>query len=204
MSSDGVSALYLTDPPPSRIMRVALTGGPPQSLGDTQSQGEIRCARAVNLCVVSEPGPHQQVLYALDPVKGKGREPLSTGPLHPGQESDWDVSPDGSSLAFLRDGAQKGALQIQIRPLTGGARRELNISGWGNADNIRWAADGRGWFVTVFSAGGSTLLKVDPTGKAQRLLQGSIWGDAIPSPDGRHVALGGQVVAGNVWMLENF
>ena len=53
---------------------MALAGGPPQWLGDFQDAGVIRCARTANLCVVSDQDSKQMVLYALDPVKGKGRE----------------------------------------------------------------------------------------------------------------------------------
>src|SRR5262249_44898993 len=138
MSPDGVSVLYVTDARPTesyytpcRIMRVALTGGPPQSLGEIQSVGDIRCARTANLCVVTEAGLKQWVLYALDPAKGKGRELLRTGPVWtPGGAQYWDVSPDGSSLAFLKGGVQKEPLQIQVRPLAGGASREVDIGGW--------------------------------------------------------------------------
>jgi hypothetical protein len=74
---------------------------------------------------------------------------------------DWDVSPDGSSLAFLKYDVQKEALEIQIRPLAGGPGSELNISGWVNAGYIRymdfwesvgfihWEANGNGWYVTA-------------------------------------------------------
>jgi Tol biopolymer transport system component len=218
MSPDGASVLYLTFNPdgyhtPSRIMRVALTGGPPQWLGEIQNIGEIRCARMANLCVVGDYGPRQRVFYALDPVKGKGRELLRIGrPLFPEGDKGWDVSPDGSSLVFIKDDAEKGAFQIQIRPLSGGRGRELNIDGWTNAGNIRWAADGRGWYVTTSSSvlplregdWSWTLLKVDVGGKAQQLMQGFTWADAIPAPDGRHVAVMGWVPASNAWMWENF
>jgi eukaryotic-like serine/threonine-protein kinase len=221
MSPDGVSVLYLTDPtgsnPQRRIMRVALAGGPPQFLGDIQVSGQLRCARTANLCVVSDSGLKQRVLYAVDPVKGKGRELLRTDPVLPVRSDlDWDVSPDGSSLAFIKSGSQKGAFQIQIQPLAGGApRRELNVSVptlpshpsllfLGALYIIRWTADGKGWYVTAPSPSGSILLKVDPTGKAEQLMQGSTWEDAVPSPDGRHVAIMGEPFTSNVWMLENF
>ncbi len=222
MSPDGVSVLYLTpptgsNPQRSRIMRVALAGGPPQSLGDIQNDGEIHCARTANLCVVSDSGPKRRVLYALDPVKGKGREILRTDPaLTPAADADWDVSPDGSSLAFITSDARKEALQIQIQPLAGGApRRELNLSVptlpnlpslrfLGAASYIRWAADGKSWYVTASWPSGSILLKVEPTGKAQQLMRGSTWEDAVPSPDGRHVAIMAEALTSNVWMLENF
>ena len=217
MSPDGASVLYLvpqTDNSyhrPHKIIRVALTGGPPQSLGEIQSVGDIRCARTANLCVVTEAGLKQWVLYALDPAKGKGRELLRTGPVWtPGGVQYWDVSPDGSSLAFLKGGVQKEALQIQVRPLAGGASRELDIGKQGPPKAIRWSGDGKGWYVTTWStsvgpgANAQILLKVDPTGKSQQPIKGSRWSDPIPSPDGRHVAMMGLVLTSNVWMLENF
>src|SRR5262245_48172572 len=107
-------------------MRVALTGGPPQWLGDIQNIGEIRCARTANLCVVGDYGPKQRVFYALGPVKGKARELLRTGrSFFPEADMSWDVSPDGSSLVFTKDDAEKAGFQIQIRPLAGGPGREL-------------------------------------------------------------------------------
>ena len=212
LSPDGASVLYLTpstEPgfhPPLKIMRVALTGGPPQFLGDIQGSGEIRCARTANLCVVSDVSSKQQTLYALDPVKGKAGEPLMMGPASdPSEGADWDVCPDGSSLAFIRSAVQSGASQIEIRPLAGGApRRQLNLSGRVNVLYFRWAADAKGWYVTASSPSGSILLKVDLTGKAQQLMQGYTWGDAIASPDQHHVAIMGRALTSNVWMLENF
>jgi eukaryotic-like serine/threonine-protein kinase len=206
ITPDGMSVLYLTHSQPPRIMRVALEGGPPQFLGNIQNSGEIRCARTANLCVVSDSDPKQVVLYALDPAKGKGRELLRIGPADlPGEDDHWDVSPDGSSLAFVKGDAPQRAFQIEVRPLAGGVSRKLNIGGWGNVgEYIRWATDEKGWFISGSSGNGWILLKVDLTGEARQVLPGSAWHDAIPSPDGRHVALMGQVLAGNVWMLENF
>ncbi len=208
MSPDGVSVLYLVPPTgfayhqPHKIMRVALTGGPPQSLGEIQSIGHIRCARTANVCVVSDSGPRQRVLYALDPVKGKGRELLRTGPGAPAsdEDTDWDVSPDGSSLAFTKNETQAGAFQIQVRSLPGVPTCALNISGWGIARFMRWAADGEGWYVTTLRP--QTILKVELAGKAQLLTQGFF--DPVPSPDGRHAAMGARILVSNVWMLENF
>ena len=117
-------------------MRIALAGGPPQWLGDVQDAGVIRCARTANLCVVSDQDSKQMVLYALDPVKGKGRElwriDRSLLPEHGpewdwGWDYDWDISPNGSSVV-LAAGSTKGGI-IQIRPLAGGAARELNLTG---------------------------------------------------------------------------
>jgi hypothetical protein len=64
----------------------------------------------------------------------------------------------------------------------------------------------KGWYVTLPEGHtyGWKLLKVDLTGKATQLGQGTRWGFAIPSPDGRHVAVTGPALTSNVWMLENF
>jgi len=125
-------------------------------------------------------------------------------------QSDWDLSPDGSSVAFLRSEAQDGDLRIQIRSLAGGASRELDIGKRAPPLAIRWSGDGKGWYVTTWSttispdSSGWIVLKIDPTGKSQQPIQGSRWSDPIPSPDGRHVAMMGSVLTSNVWMLENF
>jgi DNA-binding winged helix-turn-helix (wHTH) protein/Tol biopolymer transport system component len=225
MGPHGVSVLYCTHsglrhPQPEKIMRVALAGGPPQLLGDVQNLGVIRCARKAELCVVSESDRRGMVLYALDPVKGKGGELLRIGPSEHDHffwerditlwDSDWDVSPDGSSIALATTSSQKGI--IQIRSLASGEVRELSLSGWAHPINIRWSVDGKGWFLIALSTKGLTsrgtglpsLLRVDLAGRVQVLRQECSWSDPILSPDGRHLALAGLVVTRNVWMFENF
>jgi hypothetical protein len=160
------------------------------------------------------------VLYTLDPEKGKGRELLridaSLLPEHKWEWDwtdwfqDWDISPNGSTVALATRRTQWGI--IQIHPLAGGAVRELNLTGWANPMNIRWSADGKGWFLIALSTKGlsskgttwPSLLRVDLKGSVQVLRQESNWLDPIPSPDGDHVVLFGQVTTRNVWMLENF
>jgi serine/threonine protein kinase/DNA-binding winged helix-turn-helix (wHTH) protein/Tol biopolymer transport system component len=218
---DGRSVLYLTNSLPVQIMRVSLAGGPPQPIGGSEryhGAGEIRCARTVSFCVVSVWDPKQTVLYALDPAEGKGRELLRIGPA-PNPDDDeppWDLSPDGSSLAFIAGNRQQGDFRIHVHTLRGGHEREVSIRaesinrGWNalgpysQEPFLRWTADGKSWYVSAVSTRGSILLKVDASGKAERLLQGLNWGDAVPSPDGRHIAMLGQLLTSNVWMLENF
>jgi Tol biopolymer transport system component len=217
MGPDGISFLYFAVTTswkgvgPARIARVALEGGPPQSLGDVQNARVIRCARTADLCVVSEPDRKEMVLYAVDPVKGKGRELLrvssSSFPEHTIPDWDWDVSPDASSVALATQRAQEGI--IQIHRLADGAVRKVNLAGWANVQHVRWSADGKGWYLIAFSTKqkGTTrpsLLRVDLEGKVEVLRQESDWAEVIPSPDGRHLALNGPAETRNVWMLENF
>lgn len=69
-----------------------------------------------------------------------------------------------------------------------------------------WTADNHGLLLTSLAAD-SVLLEADLQGKARGLLESTpnhelYW--AIPSPDGRFVAL--NIITGeeNVWMVENF
>jgi hypothetical protein len=155
MGPDGASILYFTDPgiasvvlfQPEKygIMRSALRGGPPQLLGYPGNwPGTIHCARTSNGCVVSE-NSKQIVWYALDPVKGKGKELFridrSDLPEHKWEwdwtawDQDWDLSPDGSSVAVPTRRAQKDC--VEIRPLAGGRIRQLSLAGWANLMNLK-------------------------------------------------------------------
>jgi hypothetical protein len=71
-----------------------------------------------------------------------------------------------------------------------------------------WTSDSKSVLVTGWAANGaSVVLAVEPNGNHRVLLEGEraapYWW-AIPSPDGRYLAL--QVVTreNNVWMVENF
>jgi hypothetical protein len=154
------------------------------------------------------------VLNALDPVNGKTRELLrvssSSFPEDTIPDWEWDVSPDGSNVALATQVAQKGI--IQMHRLADGAVRKVNLTGWANVRHVRWSADGKGWFLIAFSTEQSTsqgtarpsLLRVDLEAKVEVLRQESDWVESIPSPDGRHLALNGEVATRNVWMLEEF
>ena len=84
---------------------------------------------------------------------------------------------------------------------------EVELSPW-PPRNIDWAADGKSVFVSSQTANGApVILGVEPNGNHRVLLEGesatrSWW--AIPSPDGRYVALVEVTGENNVWMVENF
>jgi Tol biopolymer transport system component len=91
--------------------------------------------------------------------------------------------------------------------LSGGSDREITLKGWPNITGLDWSTDGKGLYCGSISAQGSTLLYVDLKGNARVLWQykggsGNIWG--LPSPDGRYLAIRGDVTNSNVWMVEGF
>jgi len=154
---------------------------------------------------VSEwPEDQKQLIFtAFDPIKGRGGI-VSRIATKPGLDYNWDLSPDGSQIAML---FPAGKNRIRLLPLSGGEPRDLVVKGWyGFKPGPDWAADGKGFYVSSSSPRGVTLLYIDLAGHASAVWEQKggfeTWG--IPSPDGRHLAILGDTVDSNVWMLENF
>jgi Tol biopolymer transport system component len=214
VSPDGSWILYLSSATdelgptaPVRIMRVPTSGGAPQLVLEGRGIVRLACAQSpATLCAFDEPSPDQKqvVISAFDPVQGKGKELTRINLRQPNNNGySWDLSRDGSRLAFTQYDEREG--RIQILPSAGGETREVKVKGWNGLSNLFWAADGKGLFVGVLSP---TLIYVDLEGRAdvlwqQRLGQG-LGTRGVPSPDGRHLALTGHSVNSNMWMLENF
>ena len=228
MSPDGAWVLYLapstqspSDSDPKRLLRVPVTGGPPELVMTARSYGGPVCARyPANLCVIAERTlDHKQLIFtAFDPLKGQGREltRFDTDPAAFGYV--WDLSPDGTQIAILRYSEGR----IHILRLGGQPSQEVVAKGWNSFLSLNWAADAKGFFVSSLTPGGSALLHVDLKGKAHVLweMKGSTapWNGpssggwiggpsapwAVPSPDGRHLAINDRTLSANMWMMENF
>src|SRR5262249_18997343 len=96
---------------------------------------------------------------------------------------------------------------IELRSLTTGKSHKLVLKGWEGLKNIDWSADGKSLFVVWHDfQRDSALLNVSLDGKVSVLLRSSnpevFW--AIPSPDGRLLAIAEAQSTQNVWQIENF
>jgi hypothetical protein len=147
----------------------------------------------------------QWMLTAFDPLKGRGAalRTIEKDPVAPFTAS--GLSPDGATFA-VSPGSQ-AEIHIRLLSLSGGSDREITVKGWPNVIGLDWSADGRGLYCGSASAQARTLLHVDLKGNARVLWQdkgvgGGIQG--IPSPDGRYLAMLGNVTNSNVWMVEGF
>ena len=209
VSPDGAWVLYeiaqknASPSTPQPLMRVAVTGGPAQLVLVARIDA-YRCAKAsAAVCVFSEQTPDrkQLIFTALDPLKGRGRE-LARFDTDPTAEYDWDLFPDASFIDIRKNREPR----LSMLSLTGREPRELVVKGWSALINLNWAADGKGLFTSGLVERGSVLLYVDLQGNAHPLWEqrGSSATWAIPSPDGRHLALSGWTTNTNFWMLENF
>ena len=227
VSPDGSWILYVVLPKGnsgsssvSQLMRIRMEGGSPQLVLAAALYSDPQCAHSpATLCAIAERSADEKQLIftAFDPVKGRGRELIrididNTADL----DYLWDLSPDGRRIAVLKYSAGN----IRVFPLNGAPQKDIRVKGWKSLESVHWAADGKGFFVSGIADGGSALLHSDLQGNAHVLWKqkGSIapwnvplahrWGPsapwAIPSPDGRHLAIYDWNLNGNMWMLENF
>ena len=133
------------------------------------------------------------------------RNGQTTDPHQLEPPGNWSLSPDGSERAITVFDPDQG--RIQLRSTSTGETRELVVSGWSGFDSIDWSADGKSLHVISRNrAGETTLLDVRLDGSASILLSGSNprIGAAIPSPDGRFLAINEATGTSNVWLVDNF
>jgi serine/threonine protein kinase len=229
VSPDGEWILYTAlpaeaDPSTGReLMRAPITGGPSQRVltGVAPIYGGLRCAQApAKLCAIAEQtvDRKQLIFTAFDPLKGRGNE-LARFDIDPAAAATylWALSPDGKRVAILKYSEQR----IVILPLDGQERQQIDVKGWNNLQSVSWTADGRGFFTSSITPVSSDLLRVDFEGNAHVLWEqkGSIspagrpWDQplggpsapwAVPSPDGRHLAIYNWSMSANMWMMDNF
>jgi len=215
-SPDGAWLLFSTSPEweaPSWDLRRAPSGGGPSEFVLTAHYGAdagARCSRtASGLCVVGEySSDRKQLIFtAFDAIKGRGRELLRFDVDPTGRHS-WDVSHDGTRIAVLNPPEGR----IHILHLDGRSPEQITVKNLMLGDALVWSANDGGFYVDPTTAQGTAVTYLDLNGTPRQIweVRGSrnaqanqaAW--AIPSPDGRHLAINGSLLSSNVWMLENF
>ena len=117
----------------------------------------------------------------------------------------WSLSPDGSERAIIHYGPDQDT--IHFRSTSTGKTHDLVVKGWSGLIGISWFPDGKRLLVSWHNFEQvSALLSVTLDGKATVLLKSSnpeIW-HAVPSPNGRLLAIAEAGGPKNVWQIENF
>ena len=192
----------------SRLYRVAVDGSAAQPLFEVKGNENLDCSgRIANLCVYdsSSEDRRELILTAFDPVAGKGKELLRI-PTEPGGEKGWMISPDGAQVAFLK--AHGNPTQVQFISLAGRGTRAVEVKGhFLGSYSISWASDSKSVFVGTETTDGLTLLQMDLKGNVRPVWEQPHHRDVIagiPSPDGRHIALGRSGSKTDVWLIDNF
>jgi Tol biopolymer transport system component/DNA-binding winged helix-turn-helix (wHTH) protein len=185
------------------LYRAGLDGRKPVEIPLDRPLDEFRCPILdTGSCVLRETLEHKEyVYYALDPVKGRGRELARTAWM-PKVYGDWAVSPDGTTAALPNH--QPNAPGIRLVPLDAASssrhETEIRVKGIALLWGINWAADGAGWFAASKRGDISALIYIDSTGESRVLRETtySTWG--VPSPDGRKLAYVDYTADRNVWV----
>jgi Tol biopolymer transport system component len=219
LSPDSAYILYVVYPKTgyeagrARLMRLAVAGGPPEAVLEERGMNNMQCARAPStLCLfglVDERGEH---FFIFDPLQGKGKEiPQLLIENNSYASYNWSLSPDGHSLSTsIKQHAfttSPDALSIQVISTDDYTRKTIPIPGWAGMTGLDWAANSKSLWISAYTTNDTwALLNVDLQGRVRPMLQENkmIVGWAIPSADGRHLALWEASGNANVWMLEKF
>jgi serine/threonine protein kinase len=202
ITPDGKWVLYIAEsstqnPSDRMVMRVSTDGGNAQPVLSGRFW-DISCARTPDtFCLLAEDSSNsgQLLLSAVDPLKGRLREFARVDAAHIA------LSPDGTCVALF-----DGQNPIRIRSLSDGSVRDVALPDWSSTENVSWAADGQGLYISSSTKTGAVLLYSDLSGRANVLWEqrGGLAARGIPSPDGRHLAIEEWSLGSNVWMMENF
>lgn len=155
----------------TRIMRAPVSGGPPEMVLEGKGINGMRCSSfPASLCVLGEESPDrkQYIFTAFDPMKGRGRELTRVTLKQPVDEYFWDLTRDGSHLAFAQN-VSGSKSRIQILPTSGGGAREVIIPREILMTSLDWAIDGRGFFVGSSRQWSVVLFFVDMDGRTDVL-----------------------------------
>jgi dipeptidyl aminopeptidase/acylaminoacyl peptidase len=187
-------------------MRVPISGGVPHQVLAEVGISNAQCARAPStVCILSKASTAGLTFLTFDPVSGKENE-FTRIEDQEWYSYNWSLSPDGSTLAVSKKHRIQVPAAIRLLPVAGGVERTITAQPWAGIAYMDWAADGRSLWVRASSPSGTeTLLNVDLHGRATPALQesDSELGWAIPSPDGRRVALWRARDSSSAWLLDS-
>jgi len=207
VTPDGSEILYVSTPKPagheilSSIFAIPIGGGTPRLVLKDVGIFNVQCAGLPKTtCLYSVIKGDAWETFRFDMRSGK----IAAAPqVEP--SCNWSLSPDGSERAIIIYGPDQDT--IHFRSTSTGKTHDLVVKGWSGLIGINWFPDGKRLLVSWHNfEQESALLNVSLDGRATVLLKSSnpeIW-DAIPSPNGRLLAIAEAGGPKNVWQIENF
>ena len=192
------------------LMRASLLQELPEPVGtglrlaDT-NRPMLRCPRSEGAsCILAVEKGGALHFHIFDPHRnlGKGRELARIGLT--GRDFGWNVSADGGRVAVVN-----GGRTIKLANLHNGSVRKLRINPGVYSRHVAWDAAGRALFVggmILHGEGGHALYHVELSGRTRLLWRTTDrwFGEPVPSPDGKQLALAARTTEAQVFMLEHF
>jgi Tol biopolymer transport system component len=212
LSPDGSEVLYLSVPQDApknmgSLRATPVNGGVSREILEIVGlgMGNVECTRKPeNFCVVHSIDGEHLSFFRFNPKTG-AKSQLTH--IDTDSQVNWGLSPDGAYLAILPYSPDSGSMTLYS--IADGKTRKLDVKGWTGLTTVDWAADSKSMFVgTLNRAGHIALLRVTLDGTAHMLREGTFptlcgcayW--AIPSPDGKWVAINQPAGSSNVWGLD--
>jgi Tol biopolymer transport system component len=194
---------------PSRLMRILVGDGRPQLVLQENGIGNLQCARPPSsLCLYHVGTPTRLSFFRFYPATGRSEELPELRIEHDAPDvNGWNLSPDGKMLVTTRAAGAHQDPTFDLHSLEDGSNRTLTVKAWAGIGGLDFAADSESLWATAYTnSGNSVLLNVDLKGHARTMLEDHemIIGWAIPSPDGKRLALSKARGSSNVWMVERF
>jgi Tol biopolymer transport system component len=171
-------------------------------LGWSNMYPALRCPSSpAARCIIAEEEKNALVFSAFDPMEGRR---IRLGQIEaPPREIAWDLSPDGTRVAYVRWAWDDGH-KISMMGLQDGRVTEIPMKGWTSLSAVAWAPDAANLYVISARRNGSALLRVGIDGQVTTLRTdtGSWLLNPRPSPDGRRLAFAATTADSKVWLVE--
>jgi len=184
------------------LLRVSVAGGPIEKILSDAMLDTPRCAQfPVTECMIQTYVDRTHAAFiSFDPVLGRGHE-VTRYEVEPEWSYVWALSPDASKIAIMKQASG----DIHVLSLATRTDEKITVQHWNNLQSLDWTSDGKGFFTSSLQPSG-VLLHVDLHGHANVLWEpkGVSMPWAVPSPDGRYVAMPYFAHNSNAWLLENF
>jgi Tol biopolymer transport system component/DNA-binding winged helix-turn-helix (wHTH) protein len=190
-----------------RMLRAPIAGGAGQLLLEADGINNFQCARAPSrMCVFSRFTTDALAVLQFDAATGAMKEIFRASDSG-WQNYNWTLSPDGKLLALCKEMRVSQDATIRLVSLDSGTERVIRLNEWAGILAIDWAADGKSFWASAILRGEErALVSIDLQGNVKSVMEGEkpYVGWAIPSRDGKHLAMWQSTGGSNAWMLEGF
>jgi len=210
LNPDQTAVMYLLSAdsghktPPYRLMEQPLSGGEPREVLKGAMITNFQCAFLPSrVCLMSDaPSPSELIIDQFDEQTGEKKELLR---LRENESSyfNWTLSRNGKYLATARISGGRGPTVIHVRELSTSRDFDLPLPESAGAQYIDWAADSASLWICTVSGDTQALVRMDLRGKITSSFDSRQpdLGYAIPSPDGKHLAVLQGSPRANFWLL---